>query len=124
MDYAFKPSTDSVKGISVVDLDCIESQNISFCEYIENFYPSFVSPTIGWIIPDNYLPEDHEITKDDEDDSDDPCHRNIINISANRSKKIFKKAWSNHDGDFVICDEENIRDLTTDDLNYYVKIAT
>jgi len=117
VDFSFKPSTDSIKGISVVDTNCIDRTGTDFCDYIENSkYLPFSSPIIAWFIPDNYLPDGFEIIKDSVENAGDPCHRNIINIKQKAAKKLFKKAWTENRSDFKFCNGIELKVLDEKDL--------
>lgn len=115
MDYAFKPSTDSIKGISVVDLDCISNQDTDFCKYIEENYSPFSSPVIAWFIPEGYLPDEHRIVEDEEDEGE-LCHRNIINLARKGARKLFDNAWKDSRENFMYCDDGDLRQLQDSDL--------
>lgn len=89
---------------------------LGFCEYVLAHCASQFSPTIGWFIPDGVLPEDSRIVNDEEDDSTNPCHRNVVEITNGPAKRLFKQAWENNRENFYYCSDTGLKVIEDNDL--------
>jgi hypothetical protein len=109
----FERSEDS--GISVFVQECAEDTTGSVCAHARAFYGEVAGePPTFWAFDEAILPEDYSLDEVPSVTGDD-CHRNIEDVSNNRAKKFFKKQQAENPS-FQICDGDESRPLTEEDI--------
>ncbi len=87
-----------------MDVECIREHLTPICEHLEHYYPGVVGePITYWQIPAS-LPPDARI-EETQSDSGDPCHRQLLGLSNNQSKKFFKRSCRPED--IRVCRDES-----------------
>ena len=111
----FTNSSDKT-GISLIDLACVRTRRMPVCLHIERYYPGVVEEPIPyWRIPAD-LPSDVQV-EEKVSDTGDPCHRQIVGLSNNRSTKFFKRLCRPEDirvcrnGQPIPCDQKSLETI-------------
>ena len=99
----FTNSSDKT-GISLIDLACVRTRRTPVCLHIERYYLGVVGePITYWRIPAD-LPSDAQV-EETASDTGDPCHRQLVGLSNNRSTKFFKRSC--RPDDIRVCQDRN-----------------
>lgn len=103
--------------MSVIERACGEAASGGLiCEHIAAFYQGIGGePPVFYILDAGELPSGYEIIET-LSDTGDMCHREVISVSNSRLKKAFKDRAV---GDFLICDGNGPRSLTSDDIRAF-----
>ena len=108
----FERSGDGT-GISVIDAECSIETTGSICAHARAFYGKIAwQPPIFWRFDEAILPAGSWLDAVPSD-TGDMCHRNIEGLSNGRAKKFFKRQ---ENPIFYICDDDQFRPLTANDI--------
>lgn len=109
---AFKNSNQT--GISVISQCCIEQLNSKICDHVTTYYKTVTgTPAIFWIFSKQILSSNCTLVQQNTN-TGDTCHYNIMGLSDREAKNIFIKISLE---EFQICDNiGNSRVLTLSDL--------
>lgn len=87
---AFKNSSGTNPGISVVSRECIQETSNIVCSHISRFYSAVAGePVIFWCFIEDILPEGYRLEQENSS-TGDSCHYNIMGLTDAIAKRFFK----------------------------------